>query len=181
MAAVDEAVGSEPVHLREWATRFLEAWNVLDADGVAALCAQDIVWTDPSAPEPFIGREGVRDFVRLTGAAFPDLHIVETAPSYVMPGSPVVLSPYRMTGTLRGPIDAYAPTGRQVSVDGVDEWTFRDELLCGYRTYYDTLDAARQLGIMPASGTRGERLMVRLQHLQARVQRRAARVGAGRP
>lgn len=63
----------------------------------------------------------------------------------------------------------FAPTGRPLSISGVDEWTFRGELLCGYRTYYDTLDAARQLGIMPASGSRAERTMARLQHIQARV------------
>jgi hypothetical protein len=59
-----------------------------------------------------------------------------------------------------------------VSIAGVDDWTFRDGLLCGYCTYYDTIDAARQLGIMPASGSRVERLMARLQHMQARLQRR---------
>jgi hypothetical protein len=75
-----------------------------------------------------------------------------------------------------GPMDVFAPTGRSVCVDGVDEWTFGGELLCRYRTYYDTIDAARQLGIMPASGTRAERLMSRFQHAQARIQRRTAQV-----
>jgi steroid delta-isomerase-like uncharacterized protein len=176
MAAVAEAVAIDPARLREWADRFLDAWNALDAESVASSCAEDVVWTDPSAPKPFIGRAGIREFVQLTGTAFPDLHIVETAPPQLIPDSSKVLSPYRMTGTMVGPLDVFAPTARKVSIVGVDEWTFRDELLCGYCTYYDTIDAARQLGILPASESRAERLMARLQHAQARLQRRRGRV-----
>jgi hypothetical protein len=77
-----------------------------------------------------------------------------------------------MTGTMLGPMDAFAPTGRKIVVSGVDDWTFKDGLLCSYYSYYDTLDVARQLGIMPQSGSRAARLMARLQHAQARLQRR---------
>src|SRR3954451_18785183 len=118
MAAVDETVGIDPVRLRGWADRFLDAWNALDAEAVAALCTENVLWTDPSAPEPFAGRDGVREFVRLTAQAFPDLHIAEASPPLCMPGSSTVLSPYRMTGTMLGPMDVFAPTGRTVSIDG---------------------------------------------------------------
>ena len=43
-----------------------------------------------------------------------------------------------------------------------------------YRTYYDSLDMARQLGILPTVGSAGDRAMTRLQHVQARFQRRKA-------
>lgn len=152
-----------------WATEFLDAWNALDGRAVASLCTEDVQWSDPSTPQPLRGRDAVRGFVETTGQAFPDLHIEETAPPCCLPGCAQVLAPYRMTGTMRGHMDMFAPTGRPLSISGVDEWTFRGELLCGYRTYYDTLDAARQLGIMPASGSRAERTMARLQHIQARV------------
>ena len=176
MAAIEKTVGIDPARLRCWTDRFLDAWNALDAEAVAALCTEDVVWTDPSAPQPFAGRDGIREFVRLTVSAFPDLNIAETSPPYCMPGASTVLSPYRLTGTMLGPIDVFAPTGRSVCIDGVDEWTFRGELLCRYRTYYDTIDAARQLGIMPPSGSRAERLMSRFQHVQARIQRRTTEV-----
>ncbi len=176
MNVTGDRVGIGSAGLRAWADQFLAGWNDLDADAVAALCTEDVVWSDPSAREPTVGREAVREFVRANAAAFPDLRIVETAPPCVIPDSSKVLSPYRMTGTMLGPLDLFKPTGRRLSLDGVDEWTFRGELLCGYRTFYDTLEASRQLGIAPASGSRGELLMSRLQHVQARWQRRAARV-----
>ena len=123
-----------------------------------------------------VGTVGAIVFAEMTGRAFPDFHIDKTAPQCIVPGSPArVLAPYRASGTMLGPMDLFAPTGRKMSVAGVDQWTFRGELLRGYYTYYDTLDVTRQLGIMPASGSRAERVMARLQHAQAWVQRRAAR------
>jgi hypothetical protein len=41
-----------------------------------------------------------------------------------------------------------------------------------YRAFYDMNDLARQLGIVPAPGSVGERGMVKLQRLQARLGRR---------
>src|SRR5436190_12950995 len=105
MPSVVKAVDIDQALVRGWADRFLEAWNTLDAGGVAALCSEDVTWTDPSAPTPFVGREGVREFVQLTGTAFPDLHIVETASPVLMADSSKVLAPYRMTGTMLGPLD----------------------------------------------------------------------------
>jgi hypothetical protein len=79
-----------------------------------------------------------------------------------------------MAGTMRGPVDGLAPTGRPISLVGVDEWTFRGGLLSAYCTYYDTIDAARQLGILPPAGSRTDRIMTRLQHLHAAVQRHSS-------
>jgi steroid delta-isomerase-like uncharacterized protein len=169
--------GIDRAFLSDWAARFSDAWNALDGRAVASLCSADVVWSDPSAAEPFTGREGVLAFVEMTGRAFPDFHVAETAPPYCLPGCARVLSPYRMTGTMLGPMSAFAPTGRRLSVAGVDDWIFQDGLLCSYYSYYDTIDAARQLGIMPASGSRAERLMTHLQHAQAHLQRRNARTG----
>jgi steroid delta-isomerase-like uncharacterized protein len=175
MTIADTAVQLHEAVLPEWATEFLRAWNALDPDAVAALCSEDIAWSDPSMPEPLTGRDGVREFVEMTAMAFPDFHVTETAPPYSAPRTTRVLSPYRMTGTMRGPMNGFAATGRAIAVEGVDDWTFRDGLLCRYASHYDTLEVARQLGIMPAAGSRGERLMIRLQHAQARLQRRLPR------
>ena len=178
MTLVDAAAtGIDRAFLTDWAARFLRAWNALDGRAVASLCTEEVVWRDPSSPQPFTGRDGVREFVEMIGRAFPDFHVVETAPPYFLPDCPRVLSPYRMTGTVLGPMNAFAPSGRKISVSGVDDWTFKDGLLCSYDSYYDTLAVARQLGIMPPSGSRAERLMARVQHAQARLQRWKARAG----
>jgi ketosteroid isomerase-like protein len=162
----------DPGFVERWGREYLEAWNALDAGAVASLCTEDVVWNDPGLPSPAHGREGVREFVQATARAFPDFHVEELAPPAISETG-LVFGSYRMTGTMEGPWPPsnLAPTGARIDVLGVDEWTFRGELMCHYRTYYDSLEMARQLGVLPPAGGRADRAMARLQHLQARFQR----------
>lgn len=164
----------DPAFVEDWGGRYLDAWNSLDADGVAALCTEDVVFSDPGLPAPAEGREGVSAFVRATANAFPDFHVEELERPYISATEPRVLSRYRMTGTMLGPWEYtnLAPTGRRIDVLGVDEWSFSGELMSRYRTHYDSLDMARQLGIVPPVESAAGRGMAAVQHLQARFQRR---------
>lgn len=167
----------DPSFVEEWGKRYLEVWNTLDANGVAMMCAEDVVWNDPGLPEPARGREGVRAFVRATENAFADFHVEELGQPYISAEEPRVLSRYRMTGTMLGSWEYanLAATGRRIDVLGVDEWTFTGGLMSHYQTYYDSLDMARQLGVLPPAGSAPDRAMAGLQHLQARFQRRKTR------
>jgi steroid delta-isomerase-like uncharacterized protein len=154
--------------------RWSAGWNGGDAEAVASICAPDVVFDDPALPVPALGRDEVRAFARAIFAAYPDFHIEVTAPPVIVPGTATVLSPYRVTGTMTGhlAIGNLAPSGARMAFHGVDEWTLADGLLAGYRTYYNSIGVARQLGILPGAGSAAEKLMARLQHLQARGQRR---------
>jgi hypothetical protein len=77
-----------------------------------------------------------------------------------------------MTGPLDPP--GFAPTGTRIQFEGDDHWEFRGDLVCRCRVLYDANDIAVQLGATPAPGSRGERLGVALQRLQARSARRRA-------
>ena len=167
----------DPAFVEEWAKRYLEAWNSLDPDGVAAMCTEDVAFKDPGLPERVHGRDEVRAFVRATAQAFPDFHVEEFERPYISAEEPRVLSRYRMTGTMLGTWEYtnLAATGRRIDVLGIDEWTFSGELMSRYETYYDSLDMARQLGIIPPVGSTADRAMAGLQHLLARVQRRKAK------
>ena len=52
------------------------------------------------------------------------------------------------------------------------ESLMRDGKIYRYHAFYDLMDLARQLGIMPPTGSRAERAMVALQRLQSRLIRR---------
>jgi steroid delta-isomerase-like uncharacterized protein len=162
--------------VQHWARAYLEAWNAHDGDAVAALCTEDVVWTDPSLAAPMRGRAAARSFVAATARTFPDFHVEESEPPLLSAAEPRALSRYTMSGTMLGDWEAsnFAATGSRVSIAGVDVWTFRGELMCGYAGYYDSLDLARQLGVLPPAGSTAERLLARVQHMQARVQRRRA-------
>jgi len=49
---------------RHFLARLHAAVNAHDAQAVAALCCEDVVWEDPAAPEPLRGREAVLRFHR---------------------------------------------------------------------------------------------------------------------
>jgi steroid delta-isomerase-like uncharacterized protein len=169
------APSSEFIH--DWSRRYLNAWNAHQPEGVAELCTEDIVWDDPSLPEPGRGREAVCTFVAETVQMFPDLHVTETLPPLISPGGEIVLSRYELTGTMRGRWAAtgFAPTGAQVRLRGVDQWTFTGDAMSHYTSYYDSLDVGRQLGIIPPMGSPSERAMVALQQIAAWFMRRRRR------
>jgi steroid delta-isomerase-like uncharacterized protein len=166
----------EPDFVEDWGRRYLDAWNSHDADAIAALCTEDVVWKDPGLHEPAHGRDGVRRFVQVTARAFAGFHMEELGRPFISGEEPRVLVRYRMTGRMLGAWEYtnLAPTGREFDLLGVDEWTFSGELMSHYQTYYDSVDMARQLGILPPVGTTMDRAMAQLQHLRARFQRRNA-------
>ena len=160
--------------LEEFTRRYEAAWNGCDTDAMAQLITEDIVWADPAMPEPARGVAAVQEFMRASFRAFPDLRFSEPDPPAVAVNGDLVMWAWHMEGTHRGAIEppGFAPTGRRMAVDGVDQWEMRDGRIARYRAFYDMNDLARQLGIVPAPGSRGERGMVALQRLQARLGRR---------
>ena len=159
--------------LRAFVGRYLAAWNGCDPDAMARLITDDIFWVDPALPVPARGVPAVQEFMRASCRAFPDLRFGEPDPPALAVTGDVVLWGWYMEGTHRGPLDppGFAPTGRHMRVDGFDQWTMRDGQIARYRAFYDMNDVARQLGIVPAPGSRAERGMVVLQRLQARLGR----------
>jgi steroid delta-isomerase-like uncharacterized protein len=160
--------------LRAFVERYAAAWNGCDTNAMAQLITEDIVWEDPALPEPARGIPAVQEFMRTSFRAFPDLRFSEPDPPALAVTGDVVLWAWHMEGTHRGVIDppGFAPTGRSLRVDGVDQWTMREGRIARYRAFYDMNGVARQLGIVPAAGSRAERAMVALQRLQARLARR---------
>jgi predicted ester cyclase len=105
--------------------------------------------------------------------AFPDYRFEEPEPPYISSDRAKVIAPWRMLATHTGAMDppGFAPTGRPVVIEGVDHWWFRDGLVARYRADYDSMDVSRQLGLLPARGSRAERVMAALQRGGARLRR----------
>jgi steroid delta-isomerase-like uncharacterized protein len=158
---------------REFAERYVDAWNSHEAELLEPLVTPDVVWLDPALPEPARGVHEVKDFMRRSCAAFPDLEFA-SGPMWLEPHGDSVTWSWRMQGTHRGAIDppGFAPTGRRIDIDGIDVWDFAGGRLERYRAYYDMATLARQIGAMPPAGSAGERVGVVLQRAQARFARR---------
>ncbi len=59
----------------EVATRFFEAWNAKDVDGLAAVLAPQVSGRNPVFGEVTLSREAMRNAIRQNMAVFPDLHM----------------------------------------------------------------------------------------------------------
>lgn len=162
--------------VEDFERRYAEAWASRDPARLAELCTEDVVWADPALREPLQGRDGVRRFAAESFRMAPDFSVEATDRPYISPSEPRVLLPYRMQGTMTGPWEflELEPTGRRFQIDGVDSWEMRDGLISRYETFWDTASMSRQLGVLPEPGSGADRIFTRLQHVQARFQRRGA-------
>lgn len=141
---------------------------------MAELITADVVWADPALDEPAVGIAAVQEFMRTSFRSFPDLRFHEPDPPHLSVEGDRIAWAWSMEGTMRGHIDppGFAPTGASFQVDGVDLWTMEGGRISRYRAFYDLNDLARQLGILPAAGSRGEWATAALQRLQVRLSRR---------
>jgi steroid delta-isomerase-like uncharacterized protein len=164
--------------LRDFIPRYAAAWNGRDSSAMVELTTPDVVWADPALPEPARGIDAVRAFMEASWQAFPDLDFDETDRPHLSIAGHRVAWAWRMRGTMRGSFDppGFAPTGRRMEVEGVDLWEMEDGRIRRYAAFYDVAGLSRQLGLMPAPGSRAEKAAVVMQRLQARGLRRKAGV-----
>jgi hypothetical protein len=67
---------------------------------------------------------------------------------------------WRITGTFSGgPFLGVHATGRRIELRGIDVMHIVDGLLVDNTIYYDMLSFARQIGMLPSAGSRGDRAM----------------------
>jgi steroid delta-isomerase-like uncharacterized protein len=177
MATTEQTQGLDAAFVESFAHRWLEAWNAHDGNAVAALCTEDIVYDDPALEQTARSRPEVAAFVERSSAMMPDYQFDEPAPPAITSDGRMALVPWRMRGTFAGRLDppGFAPTCQKLEILGIDQWEFRDGLVCRYRAYWDMLAVARQIGAVPEPGTGAEKVGVFMQRIKARMMRRRAR------
>ena len=139
--------GLDQHFLEEFAPRWWAAWNEQDADAIAAMVTEDIVYHNPAVGEDLHGREAMFEYAGLLAQAFSDGHFTATEPPYASLTQPKAIVPWHFEGTQAGdfvPMGLKATGGRLV-VNGVDHWWFRDGLICRHRAIYDFAEALRSL------------------------------------
>lgn len=158
--------------VREFVPRWLDAWNSHQPQGVLELLTEDIEVHDDSWPKKMHGHADVREFLEALWRAIPDMTFELLEGPYVIPGEPRASFRWRGTGTFTGLMDppGFAPTGRRWEVDGADFQEYRDGRIRRLRVVFDLMTVARQLGVMPATGSRSERAMAATQRAATRVQ-----------
>lgn len=173
----------DPGFARDFVQRLHAAVNAHDAQAIAALCCEDIVWVDPAAPETLHGRDAVLRFHRdIMFPALPDTQVELIDGPYLSCDGAGVAVRLRISGTMTGPLTppGFAPTGGALSFETAEFSRFRGGLLAHHTVVLNMLDLARQIGAVPQPDTLAARVGLWLQHMAAH--RARARLGraAGR-
>ncbi len=160
-----------------FANGFLERlraiFNAHDLDAFVGLMAEDVVFEHPWAGTMRRLAE-IRTFYERFWKAFPDLRVDPENGPFFHPHAPRITIIWLGTGTHTGPLDppGLPPTGMRIQGHVWEMLEFRDGLLSRIGQAFDTAGFMRQLGVLPAQGSRAERGIIALQRLRMKLSRR---------
>jgi steroid delta-isomerase-like uncharacterized protein len=86
--------------------------------------------------------------------ALPDFHMEMVT---IVEQDEHVFVHWRLTGTHRGHLLGIAPTGRKLSIDGMDHFTLRNGVVVSNFVIFDQMQYARQIGMMPSDGSTADK------------------------
>ncbi len=152
----------------------------------AALAARDVeamvaCWA-PGGRENIRGQidttapDGVRDYFTSLFAALPDLRF-EVVATTVQKERAVVR--WELAGTFAGaPFAGIEPTGAQIRLEGLDELTITDGLIQENNAFADGMTFARQIGLLPAEGSKADARITKAFNAKSRLASRLHASGA---
>ncbi len=146
--------------------RAAKAFNDHDAHGFTAVMVPDVEFIHSALPEIMHGRaEVAATYSEQFWQAFPDLTIELKDGPLLHPTAPRAAVDWQVRGTHLGPLSppGLAPTGRAFSTVARELLTIEDGLARRIHLIMDMADVMRQLGVLPASGSRGEAAMMATQ------------------
>lgn len=132
------------------AQNILKTMNSGDAAALTDLYAPDAVMIMPGETEPVRGREALLKYFQNLYVAVPDLKFEATL--ILVSGDTIVME-FVFSGTFTGPLSTpegdLAPTGNRFKIRSVTLLKISMEgLISEDRTYYDTFDHMKQLGLL---------------------------------
>jgi steroid delta-isomerase-like uncharacterized protein len=126
------------------ARRYFDAWNRRDSRALTATLTDDGTYTDPTTHGPIAG-DALASYVTALWQSFPDLAF-EIA-SVHQPTPELVIAEWRMTGTNTGAFHGLPPSGRSVTLPGVDFITVVGDKVRTVTGYFDSQGIPVQLGL----------------------------------
>src|SRR5437588_12303239 len=147
--------------------RYFQAMGAQDLDAAAAMWQPGGIERIVGAQE-LIAPEGLREYFGALFAAFPDFsfEVLDTTAS----GDRVAVR-WSARGTFAGPgrFQGFEANGAQVQIEGCDVLMVSDGRITRNDAYLDSGDVARQLGLLPPTGSTAEAGLTRVTNLGTRV------------
>ena len=134
------------------ARRFNEdVWSRGDEGALEELLDPDFVDHD-ALPGQSPDRDGHRQILAAFRSAFPDLNV--TTEDIVAEGDKVVTR-WTARGTHQGDLMGIAPTGREVTIKGIDVLRIAEGRIVERWAQFNDLEMMQQLGVVPEPGREG--------------------------
>ncbi len=111
------------------------------------LLAPDYHYHGPAAMREIRGREAFKQAIAGFRAALPDLR--ETVEDQIVQADKVV-SRFRLRGTHQGELMGVAPTGKQITIEGIDISRIEDGKIAEAWVMWDAHGMMEQIGLYPA-------------------------------
>jgi steroid delta-isomerase-like uncharacterized protein len=147
---------------------FEDVLNQRDAEALLPYWADDLVEELPTGT--YRGPHEMARYFADTFAALPDFHI---EPEKIMGEDETVFVKWRVRGTFTGrPWQGIEPTGDRIELLGIDCFRFRGGEIVRNDVVFDQMSFARQLGLLPAQDSVGERAMKRAFNARTKLKRR---------
>lgn len=128
---------------REIAQQYFDAWNARDADAIMQTFVENGTYSDPGVQ--LLSGQGIGDYAQSLWAAFPDLSF--TINSLIESTEGSIAAEWVMTGTNTGSMNGLPPTGKPISLAGIDFIEFEPDGIKALRGYFDTKVIPEQLGL----------------------------------
>ena len=138
----------------ELAEQIFAAINAHDIDALRGIWADDVEERFPD--KTCRGKEELSAHFKGLFAALPDFRMELV--SAVEEGE-TVFARWKLTGTHEGVFNGIDPTGRAISLDGMDQFTFRDGRMAANFVVFDQMEVGRQLGLLPPDGSPPDRAL----------------------
>jgi steroid delta-isomerase-like uncharacterized protein len=136
----------KPVH-EATVLRYADAWNRHDVDAIVALHTEDAIFENHTSGGRAVGKAEIRKLIEGVFATFPDLRFV-TRRAYFTEN--VAVLEWTATAPHENSIPwerhTLAPTGKQMSWNGMDVLPLRDGLVARKDVYVDSISFLRQAG-----------------------------------
>jgi steroid delta-isomerase-like uncharacterized protein len=123
-----------------------EFWGKGDEALADELFGDNLVDHDPPGQDLPPGREGMKQALRNFRTAFPDL---ETNAEHVIAEGDFVVLRWNARGTHQGELMGIQPTGKQVTLRGIDILRIENGTIVERWAEYDNLGLLQQLGLVP--------------------------------
>lgn len=136
------------------------AWSGRDPTAFAAVCTPDVHYEDPLTPVPLIGPAALARHAARLWTAFPDARVNRAGER--LRGGDFAVGPLVVLGTHSVALDGLPASHRRLKVHAVAYAELADERVARIRVFFDLYAVAVQLGVLPRSGSAGERAMMLL-------------------